>query len=129
MKSAIFYVNLTNKYFLCILIFLHLPLRSNQFCPTVVYLCTKDKEVGMDAKVVQKHLVKVFNGNLWQAELVQGLLEANGIACMLKNDTLSAVTSPYTSIGGEVWVLVNDCDEEAALALIGENVLESNPFN
>lgn len=83
----------------------------------------------MNAKVVQNHLVKVFNGNLWQAELVQGLLEANNIACMLKNDTLSAVTSPYTSIGGEVWVLVNDCDEEAALALIGENVLESNPFN
>ncbi|MBR5892807.1 MAG: DUF2007 domain-containing protein [Bacteroidaceae bacterium] len=83
----------------------------------------------MNAKVVQNHLVKVFNGNLWQAELVQGLLEANNIACMLKNDTLSAVTSLYTSIGGEVWVLVNDCDEEAALALIGENVLESNPFN
>ena len=83
----------------------------------------------MNAKVVQNHLVKVFNGNLWQAELVQGLLEANNIACMLKNDTLSAVTSPYTSIGGEVWVLVNDCDEEAALALIEENVLESNPFN
>ena len=83
----------------------------------------------MKGKVVQNHLVKVFNGNLWQAQIVQGLLEANNIACMLKNDTLSAVTSPYTSIGGEVWVLVNDCDEEAALALIGENVLESNPFN
>lgn len=83
----------------------------------------------MNAKVVQNHLVKVFNGNLWQAQLVQGMLEANHIVCMLENDTLSAVTSPYATLGGEVWVLVNDCDEEAALALIEENVLESNPFN
>lgn len=83
----------------------------------------------MNAKVVQNHLVKVFNGNLWQAQLVQGMLEANHIVCMLENDTLSAVTSPYATLGGEVWVLVNDCDEEAALSLIEENVLESNPFN
>ncbi|MBR5334936.1 MAG: DUF2007 domain-containing protein [Bacteroidaceae bacterium] len=83
----------------------------------------------MNGKVVQNHLVKVFNGDLWQAQLVQGLLEANNIACMLKNETLSAVTSFYPSIGGEVWVLVNDCDEEAAVALIEECSLESNPFN
>lgn len=83
----------------------------------------------MKGKVVQNHLVKVFNGNLWQAQIVQGLLEANNIACMLKNDTLSAVTAPYITVGGEVWVLVNDCDEEAAMQLIEGCSLESNPFN
>lgn len=83
----------------------------------------------MNGKVVQNHLVKVFNGNLWQAQLVQGLLEANHIPCMLENDTLSAVTSPYATLGGEVWVLVNECDQDAAIHLIEENCLESNPFN
>ncbi len=83
----------------------------------------------MSHKVVQHHLVKVFNGNLWQAQLVQGLLESNHIKCMIENDTLSAVTSPYATLGGEVWVLVNDCDEEAAIGIIKNNKLESTPFN
>lgn len=83
----------------------------------------------MSQKVVQHHLVKVFNGNLWQAQLVQGLLETNHIKCMIENDTLSAVTSPYATLGGEVWVLVNDCDEEAATGIINVNKLASNPFN
>ena len=83
----------------------------------------------MKGKAVQNHLVKVFNGDLWQAQIVQGLLEANNIACMLKNDTISAVTAPYITVGGDVWVLVNDCDEEAAMQLIAGNSLESNPFN
>lgn len=83
----------------------------------------------MDGKIIQNHLVRVFNGNLWQAQLVQGLLEANHIDCMLENDTLSAVTSPYATLGGEVWVLVKDCDEEAAVGLIDGNSLASNPFN
>ena len=82
----------------------------------------------MRDKAKQNHLVKVFNGNLWEAQLVQGLLETNHIACMLENNTISAVTSPYT-MGGDVLVLVNDCDEEAAMCLIEQNSLESNPFN
>lgn len=83
----------------------------------------------MSGKTRQHHLVKVFNGNLWQAQLVQGLLESNHIKCMIENDTLSAVTSPYANLGGEVWVLVNDSDEEAATDIIKENCLASNPFN
>lgn len=83
----------------------------------------------MSQKVAQNHLVKVFNGNLWQAQLVQGLLESNHIRCMIENDTLSAITSPYATLGGEVWVLVNDCDEEAAVGIIKGNCLASNPFN
>lgn len=83
----------------------------------------------MSGKVEQNHLVRVFNGNLWQAQLVQGLLESNHIHCMLENDTLSAVTSPYATLGGEVWVLVNCCDEEMAAGIIKDNQLSSNPFN
>lgn len=83
----------------------------------------------MSGNVNQSELVKVFNGNLWQAQLVQGLLESNNIRCMLKNDTLSAVTSPYATLGGEVLVLVNDCDKEIAMGIIKENCIASNPFN
>ena len=51
------------------------------------------------------------------------------IKCMIENDTLSAVTSPYATLGGDVWVLVNEHDEEAAALLIKDNRLECNPFN
>lgn len=83
----------------------------------------------MSGKATQHHLVKVFNGNLWQAQLVQGLLESNHIKCMIENDTMSAVTSPYATLGGEVWVLVNDCDEDEANGIIKDSCLASNPFN
>ena len=83
----------------------------------------------MSDKRAQNHLVRVFNGNLWQAEIVQGVLQTNHIKCMLENDTLSAVTSPYATLGGEVWVLVNENDKEAAALLIKNNRLECNPFN
>ena len=83
----------------------------------------------MAGKRRQHHLIKIFGGNLWQAQLVQGLLEANNIACVLRNETMSAVTAPYATLGGEVWVLVNACDEEAAALLIKDSRLECNPFN
>ncbi len=83
----------------------------------------------MKGKVPQNHLVRVFNGSLWQAEIVQGLLQSNHIKCMIENDTLSAVTSPYATLGGEVWVIVNACDEQTAISLIKNNRLECNPFN
>ena len=83
----------------------------------------------MSGKISQNHLVRVFNGNLWQAEIVQGLLQSNHIKCLIENDTLSAVTSPYATLGGEVWVLVNEHDEDAAAQLIRNNRLECNPFN
>ncbi len=83
----------------------------------------------MKGNVPQNHLVRVFNGNLWEAQIIQGLLQSNHINCMIENDTLSAVTSPYATLGGEVWVLVNAGDEEAAALLIKESRLECNPFN
>lgn len=74
-------------------------------------------------------LVRVFSGNLWQAQIVQSLLEANDIECLLKNDTVSAVTAPYLEPGGVVWVLVNIVDEEVAMGVIRENSHPSNPYN
>lgn len=74
-------------------------------------------------------LVKIFSGNLWQAQLVQGQLKSNGIECILENDTLSAVTSPYATLGGCVWVLVSSADKERAEKIMADNSLEGNPFN
>ena len=52
-------------------------------------------------------LIEVFRGSLWEAELVKGLLESAGVSAMLKDETLSAVTSPYSGTGGQVLVMVN----------------------
>lgn len=83
----------------------------------------------MAGKKQQNHLVKIFGGNLWQAQLIQGLLEANNITCMLRNDTLSAVTSPYSTIGGEVWVLVDERDKDMAESIIERECISSAPYN
>ena len=78
----------------------------------------------------QKHrLIKIFGGNLWQAQLIQGLLEANNIPCMLRNETMSAVTSPYATLGGEVCVLIDEKDREMARAVLKKECVSSAPYN
>ena len=66
-------------------------------------------------------LVKVFSGDRWQAELVKGMLEANGIEAMIKDESLALVTAPYSSVGGAVLVMVMDDKCEQAKAIIEEN--------
>ncbi len=67
-------------------------------------------------------LVEVFRGDLWEAELVKGLLEANGVQAMLKDETLGVVTSPYINIGGGgVVVLVNKEEQVYAEKVVREN--------
>ncbi len=65
-------------------------------------------------------LVEVFGGSPWEAEVVKGLLEANNIPAMLKDETLGSVTAPYAGLGGEVKVLVDEADYATALQLVNE---------
>ena len=83
----------------------------------------------MAGKRRQHHLIKIFGGNLWQAQLVQGLLEANNIACVLHNETMSAVTAPYATLGGEVWVLIDESERDAALNILKKECVSSAPYN
>ncbi len=83
----------------------------------------------MAGKRDKHRLVKIFGGNLWQAQLVQGLLEDNNIACVLRNETMSAVTSPYATLGGEVWVLVDESDKESAANVLRKECVSSAPYN
>lgn len=53
---------------------------------------------------------EVFEGTLWEAEVVKGLLQSNDVECMVRDETLGAVTAPYLNFGGVVKVLVNDED-------------------
>lgn len=83
----------------------------------------------MAGKRGQNHLIKIFGGNLWQAQLVQGLLEANDIPCTLRNETMSAVTSPYATLGGEVWVLIDERNREMAEGILNGECVSSAPYN
>ena len=65
-------------------------------------------------------LVEVFKGNLWEADLVKGLLESEGVQEMIKDETLSAVTSPYSGMGGTVLVMVNKEEEVYAKKVVAE---------
>ena len=71
----------------------------------------------------EEMLVQVFAGTLWQAELVKGLLEANEVPCVIKDETAGAVTSSYACLDGEVLVIVNEEYKERALEVIKNNVV------
>ncbi len=64
---------------------------------------------------------EIFSGNLWEAEIIKGLLQSENIPCMVRDETLGAVTSPYLTIGGQVKVLVNDEDYQAALRVTSKH--------
>ncbi|MBQ8336069.1 MAG: DUF2007 domain-containing protein [Bacteroidaceae bacterium] len=63
-------------------------------------------------------LVQVFAGTLWQAQLIKGLLDSNNIQCTVLDETIGAVTSPYSPTAGDAVVAVNAADELRALAVI-----------
>lgn len=60
-------------------------------------------------------LVEVFTGSLWEAELVKGLLEDQGIQATLKDDIMGTM-APYMT--QEVAVMINEIDYEAAMEII-----------
>lgn len=62
--------------------------------------------------------VEVFSGEAFATEVVKGLLEANGIRCILENHSMSAMTSHYSGIGGDMRILVAPADRDVALKLI-----------
>ena len=59
-------------------------------------------------------LVEVYAGTLWQAEVVKGLLDANEIPCAVIDETIGAVTSPYSPTSGDAVVVVDEKDKERA---------------
>ena len=71
--------------------------------------------------VNKEKLVTVFTGTVWQAELIKGVLETNGIPCAIMDETIGAVTSPYAGLGKGVLVVVNEEDKEQAYEAIKQN--------
>lgn len=69
-------------------------------------------------------LIEVFKGSLWEAELVKGLLEANGVKSATKDGIAFNIALPETAI--DVAVLVNEEDYEAAMQVMRERDREQN---
>lgn len=65
-----------------------------------------------------ERLVQVFAGTLWQAQIVKGLLDSNGVSSVVLNETIGAVTSPYSPTAGDAVVAVNAEDESRAIRII-----------
>ena len=58
----------------------------------------------------KQDLVCVFKGQPFEAEIVKGRLESEGIPAMIMNNSMSAIFSTYTVMAGPVSVLVNPQD-------------------
>lgn len=70
----------------------------------------------MNADDKNTRVVEVFSGSPWEAELVKGLLESNGVNSILKDGDMAAITPYYD--GQEVTILVNQDDYESAMQII-----------
>ena len=68
----------------------------------------------------KQDLVCVFKGQPFEAEVVKGRLESEGIPAMIMNNSMSAIFSTYTVMAGPVSVLVNPQDEERVQQLLQE---------
>ena len=73
----------------------------------------------MEAKTYGS-LVAVFQGTLWEAEIIKGLLSSAGVESMIKDESPSVVTSAYSEVGGEVLVLVNKEEEVYARKVVAQ---------
>ena len=65
-------------------------------------------------------MVEVFRGSRWEAEIVKGLLNTAGVESILKDESLSLVTSTYLNTGDQVAVLVNPEEEVYARKVVAE---------
>ena len=61
--------------------------------------------------------IKVFSGEPFEAEVIRGMLETNGIRCIVEDHT-SLLTSYYSGVGGDMRILVPPADVEVAQRLI-----------
>lgn len=61
---------------------------------------------------------EVFSGAAFEAEVKRALLEANGIRSIVEDHTMSAITSTYLGLGGDVRILVSPADAEAAMRMM-----------
>ncbi len=68
----------------------------------------------------KQDLVCVFKGQPFEAEIIKGRLESDGIPAMIMNNSMSAIFSTYTVMAGPVSVLVNPEDEEHARKILSE---------
>lgn len=61
--------------------------------------------------------IKVFSGEPFETEVIRGMLETNGIRCIVEDHT-SLLTSYYSGVGGDMRILVPPADAEVAQRLI-----------
>lgn len=70
------------------------------------------------------NLVSVYMGSRIQAEIVKGMLEANEIPSMLKDESFAGVYTLQGTIGSSFRVLVRPQDKETALELLQDVPLD-----
>jgi hypothetical protein len=64
-------------------------------------------------------LIEIFAGNLFQAQMLQNLLENEGIPSFLKDEFTGTHSSVWTP-GGGVKVMVSDADIKKAKIIVAE---------
>ncbi len=66
--------------------------------------------------------VEIFNGAIWQAQMVKNLLENAGIEAFLQDEVIGSLNFPWASSGGAgvVKLMISNVDYEKALPIVEE---------
>ena len=72
------------------------------------------KKAGKDVTLIDLDIINPY----FRAADAEALMKANGIRCIVEDHTMSAITSTYLGLGGDVRILVAPSDVEEAMRLI-----------
>ncbi len=64
--------------------------------------------------------IEIFNGTLFQAQMVKNLLENEGIESFLKDEIIAR--SPVYSAGGGVRVMISESDYQKAMLIVDDYI-------
>ncbi len=66
--------------------------------------------------------IEIFNGIIWQAQMVKNLLENSGIEAFLQDEIIGSLNLPWAAPGGIglVKVMISSSDYENAKLIVDE---------
>ena len=85
------------------------------FVGMLFYICSElDCTNGM---MEQDRMVELYRGELWECQLLETILQSEGIDCFLVNSTRSGY-GPIVAFAQQIWVMIKESDVEKGLTVL-----------
>lgn len=74
----------------------------------------------------KNEIVEIFNGDMWQAQVIEGLLKSNGIGCYLKDKNLPGIIPAYGPMGNVAVCIMAENEERAKEVIANKSEEQSH---